>query len=97
MQLWSALLSRLSFGIRLNVNGEDWPLMTRLQQAEQQLQDALRALESAVESVMKPDPADLGAVERANLISEIAAIEARLGEAMAFVSAADNAGDGGGA
>ena len=33
--------------------------MTRLQQAEQQLQDALRALESAVELVMTPDPAAL--------------------------------------
>ena len=35
--------------------------MTRLQQAEQQLQEALQALESAVESVMTPDPADMGA------------------------------------
>ena len=71
--------------------------MTRLQQAEQELQDALRALESAVESVMAPDPANPGAGERANLISEIAAIEARLCEAMALIAAADNAGDGGGA
>ena len=71
--------------------------MTRLQQAEQQLQDALRALESAVELVMTPDPAALRAGERANLISEIAAIEARLGEAMALIAAADNARDGGGA
>jgi hypothetical protein len=71
--------------------------MTRLQQAEQQLHDALRALESAVESVMTPDPADLGAGERAVLVSEIAAIEARLGEAMALIAAADKVGDGGGA
>ena len=71
--------------------------MTRLQQAEQQLQDALRALESAVESLMTPDAADLGAGERTNLISEIAAIEARLGEAMALIADADNAGEGGGA
>ena len=71
--------------------------MTRLQQAEQQLQDALRALESAVESAITPDPADLGAGERANLIGEIAAIEAQLGEAIALIAAADNAGDGGGA
>ena len=71
--------------------------MTRLQQAEQQLQEALQALESAVESVMTPDPADMGAGERANLVSEIAAIETRLGEAMTLIAAADNAGDGGGA
>ena len=71
--------------------------MKRLRQAEQQLQDALRALESAVESVTTPDPADLGAGERATIVSEIAAIEARLGEAMALIAAADNAGGGGGA
>ena len=71
--------------------------MKRLQQAEQQLQDALRALESAVESVMTPDPAGLGAGERINLVSEFAAIEARLSEAMALIAAADNAGDRGGA
>lgn len=71
--------------------------MTRLQQAEQQLQEALQALESAVESVMTSDPADLGAGERTNLVSEIAAIETRLGEAMTLIAAADNAGDGGGA
>ena len=71
--------------------------MTRLQQAEQQLQEALRALESAVESVMTPDPVDLGAGKRDSLVSEIAAIEARLGEAMALIAAADHAGDGGGA
>ena len=71
--------------------------MTRLQQAEQQLQDALRALESAVESVMTPDPADLGVGERADLVSEIAVIETRLGEAMALIAAADNAADRGGA
>ena len=71
--------------------------MTRLQQAEQQLQDALRALESAVETVMMSDPLDPGVGERAHLVSESAAIEARLGEAMALIAAADNARDGGGA
>ena len=67
--------------------------MTRLQQAEQQLQDALRALESAVESVMTPGS---GPGDRAALVNEIAAIEARLSEAMALIAAADNLDDGGG-
>ena len=70
--------------------------MTRLQQAEQQLHDALRALESAVELVITPDPADPGASERAALVNEIAAIEARLGEVMALIAGTDDAGDGGG-
>jgi hypothetical protein len=68
--------------------------MTRLQQAEQQLHDALRALESAVESAMMSNPVDPAAGERAALADEIAAIEARLGEAIALIAAADKAGDG---
>ena len=71
--------------------------MTRLQQAEQQLHDALRALESAVESATTPDPVEPGAGDRTAIAAEIAAIEARLGEAMALIADADNAGEGGGA
>lgn len=70
--------------------------MTRLQQAEKQLQDALRALESALELAATPDPSDPGARDSAVIVNEIAAIEARLGEAMALIAAADDAGDGGG-
>ena len=70
--------------------------MTRLQQAEQQLHDALRALESAVESATTPDPVKPEAVDRTAIAAEIAAIEARLGEAMALIAAADKVGDGGG-
>ena len=71
--------------------------MTRLQQAEQQLHNALRALESAVESALTPDPVERGAGDRTALATEIAMIEARLGEAIALIAAADKVGDGGGA
>ena len=70
--------------------------MTRLQQAEQELHNALRALESAVESALTPDPIEPGAGDRTVLATEIAMIEARLGEAIALIVAADKADDGGG-
>ena len=71
--------------------------MTRLQQAEQQLHNALRALESAVESALTPDPVEPGAGDRTALATEIAMIEARLGKAIALIAAADKVGYRGGA
>ena len=79
--------------------------MTRLQNAEKQLGDALAALESAVESsieasasnaiVATPSKADFAA-----LIDEVSGIEAKLGEAMQVIADIDaaqtsvaNAGD----
>jgi len=79
--------------------------MTRLQNAEKQLSDALAALESAVESSIEgaassaiaatPAKADFAA-----LIDEVSGIEARLGEAMQVIADIDaaqtsaaNAGD----
>ena len=79
--------------------------MTRLQNAEKQLSDALAALESAVESSIEgaassaiaatPTKADFAA-----LIDEASGIEARLGEAMQVITDIDaahsnaaNAGD----
>ena len=70
--------------------------MTRLQNAEKQLRDALAALESAVESSIEasassaiaatPSKADL-----AVLIDEVSGIEARLGEAMQVIADIDAA------
>ena len=79
--------------------------MTRLQNAEKQLSDALAALESAVESSIEasassaiaetPSKADFAA-----LIDEVGGIEAKLGEAMQVIADIDaaqtsaaNAGD----
>ena len=79
--------------------------MTRLQNAEKQLGDALAALESAVESSIAasassaiapaPSSADFAA-----LIDEVSGIEAKLGEAMQVIAEIDaaqtsagNAGD----
>ena len=79
--------------------------MTRLQNAEKQLGDALAALESAVESSIEasassaiaatPSTADFAA-----LIDEVSGIEAKLGEAMKVIADIDaaqtsaaNAGD----
>ena len=79
--------------------------MTRLQNAEKQLSDALAALESAVASSIKasassaiaatPSKADFAA-----LIDEVSGIEAKLGEAMQAIADIDaaqtsgaNAGD----
>ena len=79
--------------------------MTRLQNAEKQLSNALVALESALESaveasassaiVASPSKADFAA-----LIDEVSGIEAKLGEAMQVIADIDaaqtstaNAGD----
>jgi hypothetical protein len=79
--------------------------MTRLQNAEKQLSNALAALESAVESSTEasassaiaptPSRADFAA-----LIDEVSGIEAKLGEAMQVIAdidaaqtSAGNAGD----
>jgi hypothetical protein len=68
--------------------------MTRLQNAEKQLSDALAALESAVESSIEasassaiaatPSKADFAA-----LIGEVSGIEAKLGEAMQVIADID--------
>ena len=70
--------------------------MTRLQNAEKQLSDALAALESAVESSIEasassaieaiPSKADF-----AVLIDEVSGIEAKLGEAMRVIADIDAA------
>ena len=70
--------------------------MTRLQNAEKQLSDALAALESAVESSIEasassaiaptPSRADFAA-----LIDEVSGIEAKLGEAMQVIADIDSA------
>ena len=79
--------------------------MTRLQNAEKQLSNALAALESAVESSIEasalsaiaPTPSR---VDFAALIDEVSGIEAKLGEAMQVIAdidaaqtSAGNAGD----
>ena len=70
--------------------------MTRLQNAEKELSDALAALESTVESsieastssaiVANPSMADFAA-----LIDEVSGIEAKLGEAMRVIADIDAA------
>ena len=75
---------------------EIWQVMTRLQNAEKQLSDALAALESAVESsidasassaiVATPSKTDFAA-----LIDEVSGIEVKLGEAMQVIADIDAA------
>ena len=79
--------------------------MTRLQNAEKQLSDALAALESAVESSTEASAssaivATLSKVDFDVLIDEVSGIEAKLGEAMQMIADIDaaltstaNAGD----
>ena len=75
--------------------------MTRLQNAEKQLSDALAALESAVEvSASSAIVASPSKVDFDVLINEVSGIEAKLGEAMQVIADIDaaqasaaNAGD----
>ena len=79
--------------------------MTRLQNAEKQLSDALAALESAVESSIEASASSAIAAtpskaEFARLVDEVSGIEAKLGEAMQVIANVDaaqtstaNAGD----
>ena len=79
--------------------------MTRLQNAEKQLGDALAALESAVESSIEASASSAIAetsskAHFAALIDEVSGIEAKLGEAMQVIGDIDaaqtraaNAGD----
>ena len=79
--------------------------MTRLQNAEKQLSDALAALESAVESSIEASaPSAIAAtpskVDFAVLIDEVSGIETKLGQAMQVIADIDaaqtsaaNAGD----
>ena len=70
--------------------------MTRLQNAEKQLSDALAALESAVESSTEASAssaivATLSKVDFDVLIDEVSGIEAKLGEAMQMIADIDAA------
>ena len=70
--------------------------MTRLQNAEKQLSDALVALESAVESVIEASASNAVAAppstaDFAALIDEVSGIEAKLGEAMQVIADIDTA------
>lgn len=79
--------------------------MTRLQNAEKQLGDALAALDSAVESSIEASASSAIAAtsskaDFAALIDEVSGIEAKLGEAMQVIAEIDaaqtsaaNAGD----
>ena len=79
--------------------------MTRLQNAEKQLSDALAALESAVESSIEASASSAFAATLSKsdldvLIDEVSGIEAKLGEAMQVIADIDaaqtstaNAGD----
>ena len=68
--------------------------MTRLQNAEKQLSDALAALESAVESSIAANASSAIAAtpskaDFAVLIDEVSGIEAKLGEAMQLIADID--------
>ena len=70
--------------------------MTRLQNAEKQLRDALAALELAVESAIEASASSAIAAtsSKANfaaLIDEVSGIEAKLGEAMQVIADIDAA------
>ena len=68
--------------------------MTRLQNAEKELSDALAALESAVESSIEASASSAIAAtsskaDFAALIDEVSGIEAKLGEAMQVIADID--------
>ena len=70
--------------------------MTRLQNAEKQLSDALTALESALESSIEASASSAIAAipskaDFAVLIDEVSGIEAKLGEAMQVIAYIDAA------
>jgi hypothetical protein len=70
--------------------------MTRLQNAEKQLGDALAALKSAVESSIEASASSAIAAtsskaDFAELIDEVSGIEAKLGEAMQVIADIDAA------
>ena len=70
--------------------------MTRLQNAEKQLSDALAALESAVESSTEASASSAIAAAPSKvdfdvLIDEVSGIEAKLGEAMQMIADIDAA------
>ena len=70
--------------------------MTRLQNAEKQLSDALAALESAVESSIEASASSAivatpSKVDFDVLIDEVSGIEAKLGEAMQMIADIDAA------
>ena len=70
--------------------------MTRLQNAEKQLSNALAALESAVESSIETSASSAivatpSKAEFAALIREVSGIEAKLGEAMQVIADIDAA------
>jgi len=70
--------------------------MTRLQNAEKQLSDALAALESAVESSIEASASSAivatpSKVDFDVLIDEVSGIEAKLGEAMQVIADIDAA------
>ena len=70
--------------------------MTRLQNAEKQLSDALATLESAVKSSIEAPASSAIAATPSNadiaeLIDEVSAIEAKLGEAMQVIADIDAA------
>ena len=70
--------------------------MTRLQNAEKQLGDALAALKSAVESSIEASPSSAIAAtsskaDFAALIDEVSGIEAKLGEAIQVIADIDAA------
>jgi hypothetical protein len=69
--------------------------MTRLQNAEKQLHDALLALESAANALRaQQQRRDEGAADSAALGAEIAAIETRLAAAIALIDGATAAPSG---
>ena len=75
---------------------EIWQVMTRLQNAEKQLSDALTALESALESSIEASASSAIAAipskaDFAVLIDEVSGIEAKLGEAMQVIADIDAA------
>ena len=70
--------------------------MTRLQNAEKQLSDALAALESAVESSIDASASSAivatpSKTAFAALVDEVSGIEAKLGEAMQVIAGIDAA------
>ena len=71
-------------------------MMTRLQNAEKELSDALAALESTVESSIEASASSDAAAtssdaDFAALIDEVSGIEAKLGEAMQVIANIDAA------
>ena len=97
------MLAEIQIRVLVMIRREIWPVMTRLQNAKNQLSEALAALESAASqasygpsaessALASPSQTKTQAVADADLsalVDEVSIIEAKLSEAMTMIASLD--------